>query len=123
MNRTLAVGVAAALWMSTTGVDTFQAARQGAQAEPRPTAGTADRVLLDHYCVTCHNARWKTGGLALDTADPSDVSRNIELWEKVIRKVRAGMMPPPGRPASSTPSDEERRALVASLEGSLDRVA
>jgi len=123
MNRTLAVGVVAALWMSTAGVDTFQAARQGAQIEPRPTARTADRVLLDQYCVTCHNARLKTGGLALDTADPSDVGRNIELWEKVIRKVRAGMMPPPGRPASSTPSDEERRALVASLEGSLDRVA
>ena len=123
MNRTLAVGVVAALWMSTAGVDTFQAARQGAQIEPRPTARTADRVLLDQYCVTCHNARLKTGGLALDTADPTDVGRNIELWEKVIRKVRAGMMPPPGRPASSTPSDEERRALVASLEGSLDRVA
>jgi hypothetical protein len=62
----------------------------------------------------------KTGGLALDTADPGDVGRNIELWEKVIRKVGAGMMPPPGRPA---PSNEERRTLVSSLEGSLDRVA
>src|SRR4029077_15385677 len=48
------------------------------------------------------------------------VGRNIELWEKVIRKVRAGMMPPPGR---SAPTNDERRTLVASLEGSLDRVA
>jgi hypothetical protein len=62
----------------------------------------------------------KTGGLALDTADPGDVGRNIDLWEKVIRKVGAGMMPPPGRPA---PTNEERRTLVTSLEGSLDRVA
>src|SRR5215467_1022501 len=106
MNRTLAVGVAAALWMSTAGADTFQATRQGAQTEPGSAARTADRALLDRYCVTCHNGRLKTGGLALDTADPSDVGRNTELWEKVIRKVRAGMMPPPGRPASSTPSDE-----------------
>src|SRR5580765_5326609 len=125
MGRTLAVAVAAALWISTAGVNISHAARQNAQLEAQPAANarTADRALLDRYCVTCHNGRLKTGGLALDTADPADVARNIELWEKVIRKVRAGMMPPPGRPASSTPSDEERRTLVSSLEGSLDRVA
>jgi mono/diheme cytochrome c family protein len=117
MNRTLAVAVAAALWVSTAGVNISHAARQSAQVE---SARTADRALLDKYCVTCHNGRLKTGGLALDTADPADVGHNNELWEKVIRKVRAGMMPPPGRTA---PSDEERRALVSSLESSLDRVA
>src|SRR6478736_2957707 len=112
MGRTLTVAVAAALWISTAGVNISHAARQNAPVE----SASADRALLDRYCVTCHNGRLKTGGLALDTADPADVARNIDLWEKVIRKVRAGMMPPPGRPASSTPSDEERRALVASLE-------
>jgi mono/diheme cytochrome c family protein len=120
MNRTFAVAVTTALWMSTVGVNISHGARQNAQVE---SAASADRALLDRYCVTCHNGRLKTGGLALDTADPADVAGNIELWEKVIRKVRAGMMPPPGRPASSTPSDEERRALVASLESSLDRAA
>src|SRR5262249_51897599 len=79
-----------------------------------------DRATLDRYCVTCHNTRLKTGGLALDNADPANVGGNIEVLEKVVRKVRAGMMPPPGRLA---PSGDERRALVASLEGSLDRVA
>jgi len=109
--------VTTALWMSTVGVNISHGARQNAQVE---FAASADRALLDRYCVTCHNGRLKTGGLALDTADPADVARNIELWEKVIRKVRAGMMPPPGR---SAPTNDERRALVASLESSLDRAA
>jgi mono/diheme cytochrome c family protein len=117
MNRSLAVAIATALWTSTAGLNISQAARPDAQVEQ---SGAANRSLLDRYCVTCHNARLKTGGLALDTADPADVARNTELWEKVIRKVRAGMMPPPGRTA---PSEEERRTLVTSLEGRLDRVA
>jgi cytochrome c5 len=93
------------------------AAGQKAPAENR---ASAERATLDRYCVTCHNTRLKTGGLALDIADPLNVDGSSEVWEKVVRKVRAGMMPPPGRTA---PSAEERRALVTSLEGSLDRVA
>jgi mono/diheme cytochrome c family protein len=93
------------------------AASQNAPAEKR---ASGDRATLDRYCVTCHNTRLKTGGLALDIADPVNVGGSSEVWEKVVRKVRGGMMPPPGRPA---PSAEERRALVTSLEGSLDRVA
>ncbi len=122
MSRTSAVALTAALWLATAGVNTSHAARPNAQESKLtgPAASTADRSLLDRYCVTCHNGRLKTGGLALDTADPGDVGRNIDLWEKVIRKVGAGMMPPPGRPA---PTNEERRTLVTSLEGSLDRVA
>jgi hypothetical protein len=117
MSRPLAIAVTAALWMSTAGLNIPQAARQDTQFEPR---GSLERSLLDRYCVTCHNGRSRTGGLALDTADPGNVGRNTELWEKVVRKLRAGMMPPPGRPA---PSGEDRRTLVSSLEGSLDRFA
>src|SRR5262245_61838694 len=94
------------------------AAGQNAKAE---NSVSGDRATLDRYCITCHNSRLRTGGLALDIADPANVSgSNSDVWEKVVRKVRAGMMPPPGRPA---PSAEERRALVTSLESSLDRVA
>src|SRR4029453_1195638 len=93
------------------------AASQNAPAEKRASGA---RATLDRYCVTCHNPRLKTGGLALDIADPANVGGSSEVWEKVVRKVRGGMMPPPGRPP---PSAEERRALVTSLEGSLDRVA
>ena len=69
------------------------------QAQPPTTPGAAgQRALLDQYCVTCHNERMRTGGLALDTADVSDVGAAPEIWEKVVQKLRGGMMPPPRRP-------------------------
>src|SRR5262245_10243665 len=49
---------------------------------------SSQRALLDRYCVTCHNQRLKTAGLALDTADLSAVGQDAELWEKVVRKLR-----------------------------------
>src|SRR6516165_7298655 len=52
------------------------------------------RTLLDQYCVTCHNQKLKIAGLLLDQADPARAGDQAELWEKVIRKLRAGMMPP-----------------------------
>jgi mono/diheme cytochrome c family protein len=65
-----------------------------------PTAAT-ERALLQRYCLTCHNEARKKAGtvpIALDTLDVSNVSANAETWEKVLRKVRTGLMPPPGRP-------------------------
>ncbi len=52
------------------------------------------RALINQYCVTCHNQKTKVGGLALDTAALDNIPANTDLWEKVIRKVRVGMMPP-----------------------------
>ena len=83
-------------------------------------ASDAVRPLLKQYCIGCHNARANTGGLSLDGRDPADVATDAEVWEKVVRKVRAGMMPPAGMPA---PSPEARRALVTTLETRLDRAA
>ena len=82
--------------------------------------GAPPLQLVSTYCVTCHNARAKTGGLALDAAELADVPAHADVWEKVIRKVRAGMMPPPGMPQ---PDDATRRAAVAWLESTLDRAA
>src|SRR5262245_13569442 len=78
------------------------------------------RALLDHNCVACHNQSLNTAGLALDKLDPARVSENTEAWEKVVRKLRAGMMPPQGmkRPDSAT-----YEALTATLENALDRAA
>src|SRR6185436_4412974 len=56
------------------------------------------RALLDKYCVTCHNDRVKTANLSLQNADLTTVPAHAELWEKVIRKLRAGVMPPPDMP-------------------------
>jgi len=79
-----------------------------------------DRSAVDKYCVTCHNQRLKTGGLTLDTPDLANVAAHPDVWEKVIRKVEAGMMPPAGVPR---PDAATRKALVANLEGVLDRAA
>ena len=60
-------------------------------------AGTP-RQFLDQYCVTCHNQKLHTAGLALDNQDVSAPGANPEVWERVIAKLRAGSMPPPGVP-------------------------
>jgi hypothetical protein len=78
------------------------------------------RALLDQYCVTCHNEKLKTAGLLLDKADPANVSLDPETWEKVVRKVRAGAMPPQGMPRPDQPTMER---FAVSLETSLDHAA
>jgi hypothetical protein len=83
-------------------------------------AQTEYRAVLDKYCVTCHNDKSKAAGLAFHQLDLARVSDNAEVWEKVVRKVRVGMMPPPDAPH---PDDVARRALVSRLETMLDRAA
>src|SRR5215467_4148911 len=96
-------------------------ARLGIQASPQQQVGTelsANRALVDKYCVTCHNQRLNTAGLALDTADLTNVPGQSEIWEKVIRKVRAEMMPPVG---AAHPDGAQVDALAAYLETALDK--
>ena len=83
-------------------------------------AGPSQKALLDQYCVTCDNERLKTGGLALDTLQKSRIETNAETWEKVVRKVRAGLMPPAG---AKRPDRRSLDALATSIEGSIDHVA
>ena len=66
-------------------------------AAGQPSAGP-ERALLDRYCVTCHNDSLQVAGLALDTLDVARVGDHAGVWEKVVGKLRAGMMPPAGRP-------------------------
>jgi hypothetical protein len=81
-------------------------------------ASSNKRALLDQYCVTCHNESLRTAGLTLDTVDPNNVSQNTELWEKVVLKLRSGMMPPPSRPR---PDKATYETLASSLEKALDQ--
>src|SRR5437773_3494266 len=85
-----------------------------------PAPNTAPRPLIDQYCVTCHNERIKTAGLMLDKMDPAHIAQDREAWEKVVRKLRAGMMPPQGMPR---PNDATYEALTVALESELDRAA
>jgi hypothetical protein len=81
---------------------------------------SAQRALIDQYCVTCHNSRLKTANLLLDQLDLEHLKDHPDIGEKVVRKLRAGMMPPSGarRPDAAT-----LESLVRWLEGELDRGA
>ncbi|HWV93712.1 MAG TPA: DUF1592 domain-containing protein, partial [Vicinamibacterales bacterium] len=84
-------------------------------ASPAPTQ--SHRATLDRYCVTCHSDRLKTAGLTLESIDTANIAGAPDVWEKVVRKVRVGMMPPQGSPA---PDAASRVALVSWLTGELD---
>src|SRR5581483_6328319 len=85
-----------------------------------PSPLLAQRATLDQYCVTCHNQKLKTAGLMLDKLELSQIGQHPEFWEKVVRKLRAGMMPPAGMPRPK-PADYE--ALTVAIENELDRAA
>jgi mono/diheme cytochrome c family protein len=91
----------------------------GAAASAVPDA-SQQRALIDQYCVTCHNARLKTANLLLDELDLAHLGQHAEIGEKVVRKMRAGLMPPTGarRPDAAT-----LESLVRWLEAELDRSA
>jgi hypothetical protein len=79
-----------------------------------------EQAVIDQFCIGCHNDKTKTAGLALNTLRLEGAQENVEVWEKVLRKIRARMMPPPGRPR---PDENSYSALVSHLEASLDRAA
>ena len=75
------------------------------------------RTVLNTYCVGCHNARLRTGGLALDEIDAARVAASPDVWEKVARKLRTREMPPAG---ARRPDEATYRSVIASLETALD---
>jgi len=85
-------------------------------------AGDA-RAFLQTYCITCHSQQMKSRGtvpVALDTLDPSFVSKDAETWELVVRKMRAGVMPPAGMKRADKAAHGQ---FLAWVEGELDRAA
>jgi hypothetical protein len=95
-----------------------QAARPQSQRPESNTAVSTQRAFVNQYCTGCHNEKAKVGGLTLDTIDVSHVAANGEVWEKVVRKLRAGMMPPAGAKRPDRPAAE---AFTTWLESELDR--
>ncbi len=95
----------------------------GPQRPSENTAATAaaKRAVLDQYCVTCHNDRTRRANLSLEKLDLSThVTENPQFWEKVIRKLRAGVMPPPGMRRPDLPTYS---GLAEWLETQIDRKA
>ena len=121
------VGVGTLLLLS--GGATAGAAAAGESAEPAvvgqapaEAADSADasRTVIRRYCVACHNGRLLTAGLALDDVDLTQVGDHAELWERVVRKLRAGLMPPAGRPR---PDEATYDRVATWIETELDAAA
>ncbi len=104
--------IAAAAWVP-------RAVSQQAAGSSQP-ASDPNRALLNRYCTGCHNQRLKTANLTLDVLDLAHPEHDALLWERVIRKLRGGMMPPPGMPR---PAAAEVDTLATYLETSLDKAA
>lgn len=83
-------------------------------------AGSPDNEIVEQFCVRCHNERRLLGGMSLEEFDATDAASDAELAERMIRKLRAGMMPPPG---ARRPAPDVLAGLAASLEEQLDRAA
>jgi hypothetical protein len=108
------VALGAALVCSNSGASAQQPVRS---TTTLPGVAT-QQATLQQYCVTCHNARLKTGGLAIDQLDVANIRRDAETWEQVVRRLRVGAMPPRGarRPDAATSN-----ALISWLERELDK--
>jgi mono/diheme cytochrome c family protein len=107
---TVVLGVAAvAAWFAT-------------EHWPRPAAERvgADWGFLRSYCIDCHNSAELTAGIAFDALSPEDVPNEAETFEHVVRKLRGGLMPPPG---NEQPDAARVESFVASLEDYLDESA
>ena len=97
-----------------------------AQTPSAQASGSPQRALLDRYCVSCHSQRAKAAGqesarkLTLDDLDPARVSEHADRWEVVVRKLRAGMMPPAN---ARRPDRATYEGFITGLENELDRTA
>jgi len=104
-----------ALLLSATGSIAL-AADGAAAAAPHGPAGWA---LLSKYCTECHNTEDWAGGVAFDTMTEGDIPDNVDVMEKVVRKLRSQQMPPGGH---EMPDKATRSAFIGWMEGRLDAV-
>ena len=95
-------------------------AQQGRGLSSAPSAEEPHRALVNTYCLSCHNNKAKAGGLELDAINTEALGDHWDVWEKVVRKLRAHQMPPPG---ARRPEEAERTAALSSLEASLDKLS
>jgi len=124
--RSLVGGCAATLLLTfVVHAQSVRSEQAPAQPQAHPTTD-AQRAFLNQYCMTCHSERAKAAGLdsarrlTMDGLDPASVDKDREKWELLVRKVRAGQMPPLG---IKRPDPAQFEAMVSSFENELDRTA
>ncbi|MGE5246691.1 MAG: DUF1592 domain-containing protein [Betaproteobacteria bacterium] len=126
--KRLVMAALAIVWMGP-GVSAGSGPSRPGQAAPRMAASHASRLmppggqeaLIDHYCIGCHDDDGRAGGLSLQDFYPARADQQAETAEKIIRKLRAGMMPPPV--AREHPDRETAMAFVTALETKIDAAA
>src|SRR5687767_5041987 len=95
MNRSLWIGGILLIALATGPSRAVGVQRPASAAVPGQPAST-QQALVQQYCITCHNETAKQGGLSLEKESVASAADHPEVWEKVVRKLRAGVMPPPG---------------------------
>jgi len=112
--------VLASLAVVVLGRSILAAPQTGAAARGAPPGAADQSAVVKQYCAGCHSERGKAGGLSLVAFDAGAAAQHAEVAEKMIRKLRAGMMPPPGarRPDAGTLLE-----LAAALESRIDTAA
>jgi hypothetical protein len=124
MKRFLCVSALLVLIASLAVLETRAVGQTPAVSAPAGGGPDQHREMLNTYCVDCHNTTLKTGGLALDALDLNAAARmssdDAKTWEKVLRKLRGRLMPPPGNPQ---PPQQDIDAFTAWMENALDASA
>jgi mono/diheme cytochrome c family protein len=117
MKRRAVIALALGGWMAA--LLSVQISASPPQSSPTPaTTPVPIKSVVDTYCLSCHNDKLKTGGLSLEGVDAAHPAADAATWERVVTKLRAGAMPPPGRPR---PDAKTYQAAASWLEGELDR--
>src|SRR5262245_50003678 len=114
------IAAAAAVALLVTASAGVETQGQNRVATPVQVSASGAQPLLDKYCLTCHNDRVKAGGLVLAPFEGDRVVRDAQTWEKVVRKLRTGMMPPSGAPR---PERAALDSLASQIENTIDRAA
>ena len=110
--QSVSIGVRFCSVLAAIALSVVAVAQTPSESSPAP--------VFNKYCIVCHNAKLKTGGFVLDIAGLDRAGSNAELWEKVVKKLRAEVMPPAGMPR---PDEATYNSTAAWLETRLDRAA
>jgi len=81
---------------------------------------SSKQLLVNKYCISCHNADETEGGMNLEIVQSDEITGNPELWENVITRLQSRQMPPPDR---KRPSEDTYQAMVSHLSETLDLTA
>jgi len=116
MRKRASVLLGGIVWLGSALWTIPQAASPQAVA-PAPQPPAVDySAVFKQYCVTCHNDRMKTAGLLLDHTDYTNIPANADMWEKVVRKLRAGTMPPQGSRRPDRATYDQPKQLSAGID-------